>query len=135
MQKTLKNSFCFSGIGLHSGCNVTVKILPANVNTGIVFKRTDLPEVTEVAALYSNVADTRNCTAVKSGEAFVSTIEHIMSALYAYGIDNAIMEIDNQEFPIMDGSAKIFCDMFEKLEIEEQNAPRKYLKVLKALKI
>lgn len=131
MQKTLKNSLIFSGIGLHSGCDVTVKILPAKPNTGIIFRRIDLPEKPEVKALYSAVVDTRNCTAVKSGNALVSTIEHIMAALWSYGIDNAVIETDNQEFPIMDGSAKVFCDLFEKLEIEEQNAPRKFLKILK----
>ena len=131
MQKTLKNSLIFKGTGLHSGCNVTVKLLPAEPDTGIVFRRVDLPEKSEVKALYSSVVDTRNCTAVKSGNALVSTIEHIMAALWAYGIDNAVIEIDNQEFPIMDGSAKVFCDLFEKLEIEEQNAPRKFLKILK----
>lgn len=131
MQKTLKNSLIFNGTGLHSGCNVTVKLLPAEPDTGIVFRRVDLPEKSEVKALYSSVVDTRNCTAVKSGNALVSTIEHIMAALWAYGIDNAVIEIDNQEFPIMDGSAKVFCDLFEKLEIEEQNAPRKFLKILK----
>lgn len=131
MQKTLKNSITFQGVGLHSGCNVTVTILPAEANTGITFKRIDLPQKPEVKALYSNVVDTRNCTAIKSGDALVSTIEHIMAALYAYGIDNALIEIDNQEFPIMDGSAKVFCDIFEKLELEEQNASTKTLKILK----
>ena len=131
MQKTLKNSLSFSGTGLHSGCNVAVNILPAKENTGIVFKRIDLPEKPEVKALYSNVVDTRNCTAIKSGNALVSTIEHIMAALYAYHIDNALIELDNQEFPIMDGSAKMFCDMFQKLELKEQNAQNKCLKILK----
>ena len=131
MQKTLKNKLSYNGIGLHSGCIVNVNILPADENTGIVFKRTDLPEKTEVKALYSNVVDTRNCTAIKSGDALVSTIEHIMSSLYAFGVDNAVIEIDNQEFPIMDGSAKIFCDIFNDLELQEQNAKRKYLKILK----
>lgn len=131
MQKTLKNSFDFNGIGLHSGCAVNVKILPADENTGIVFRRVDLPNKPEVKAIYSYVVDTRNCTAIKSGDAFISTIEHIMAALYAYGIDNALIEIDNQEFPIMDGSAKMFCDMFKKLELKEQKAASKVLKISK----
>ena len=131
MQKTLKNPVLFNGIGLHSGCNVNVSILPAKENSGIIFKRVDLPEKPEVKALYSYVVDTRNCTAIKANDAFVSTIEHIMAALWAYGIDNALIEIDNQEFPIMDGSAKAFCDILRNAELKEQNAPKKYLKVLK----
>ncbi len=129
MQKTLKNNINYTGIGLHSGCNVNVTIIPAPENTGIVFRRTDLPAEPEVKALYSNVCDTRNCTCIKSGDAVVSTIEHIMAALFAYEIDNAVIKIDNMEFPIMDGSAKMFCDLFEKAGIVEQNAPQKYLKI------
>jgi len=129
MQKTLQKNINYTGIGLHSGCNVNVTILPAPENTGILFKRVDLPLEPQVRALYSNVCDTTNCTCIKEGDAVVSTIEHVMAAFFAYGIDNAIIKIDNLEFPIMDGSAKDFCDLFEKAGTVEQNAPRKYLKI------
>ena len=131
MQQTLAETLKLEGIGLHSGCVVNLTIKPAPVNHGIVFKRVDLPDMPEIPTLYSNVVDTRNCTCLgdKNGN-IVSTIEHLMAALSVVGIDNALIEVDNQELPIMDGSALVF---FEKLSqagaIIKQNAPRKKLVV------
>lgn len=132
MQKTLEKSISINGIGLHSGCNVSLNILPAKENTGIIFKRIDLPEQPEIKALYSNIVDTRNCSCLgdKKGN-LVSTIEHLMGALYIKGIDNALIEVNNQELPIMDGSAKVFYDILKDVPLKEQNAPKRFLKVLK----
>lgn len=134
MQRTLTNPLTINGIGLHSGCNVCLVIKPAEPNAGIVFKRVDLPNQPEIKAVYSNVVDTRNCTCLgdKNGN-LVSTIEHLMAALQARGIDNALIETDNQEIPIMDGSAKPFYEVLSKAEVIEQTAPRKYIKILKPI--
>ena len=132
MQKTIKKNIEIKGIGLHSACEVNLLIKPAPANSGIVFKRVDIDENPEIKALYSNVVDTRNCTCLgdKKGN-LISTIEHLMSALYIKGIDNAIIEVDNQEIPIMDGSAKMFFDIFKNAELIELEEPRKQLKILK----
>lgn len=134
MQKTLKESLHLQGIGLHSGCKVNLTVKPAAENTGVVFRRVDLPGQPEIKALYSNIVDTRNCSCLgdKAGN-LVSTIEHIMSALAIVGIDNAVIEVDNQEIPIMDGSAKPFYEALRQAELVEQKAPRKKIKVLKTI--
>ncbi len=137
MQKTLSKQLKLEGIGLHSGCKVTLTINPAPTNYGIVFKRIDLPAQPEIKALYSNVVDTRNCTCLGDNQGNrVSTIEHLMAALSVAGVDNALIEVDNQELPIMDGSAKEFYQalMSENL-LTIQNAPRKYLKIKKEIKL
>lgn len=132
MQQTIKNPLSIQGIGLHSGCQVELTFKPAPANHGIVFCRVDLPGQPKIPALYSQVADTRNCTCLSDGKgAIVSTIEHIMAALRVAEIDNALIEVDNQELPIMDGSAKPFYELLASAEKLEQNAPRHYLKVLK----
>lgn len=132
MQKTLEKTLKLSGIGLHSGCAVNLSIKPAAENTGIVFKRIDLANQPEIKGLYSNIVDTRNCSCLgdKKGN-MVSTIEHIMSALAIKGVDNALVEVDNQELPIMDGSALIFWNALKDFPLKSQNAPRQYLKVKK----
>lgn len=132
MQKTLEKSIQIKGIGLHCGREVNLALNPAPENFGIVFKRIDLADKPEIKGLYSNIVDTRNCSCLgdKQGN-LVSTIEHLMSALYIKGIDNALIEIDNQELPIMDGSAEIFYRILKDLPLKEQNAPRKSLKILK----
>ena len=134
MQQTLKNEIKISGVGLHSGCLSNLVIAPAKENQGIVFKRSDLSENNIFPALYSNVVDTRNCTCLgaQNGQ-IVSTIEHVMAALYAFGIDNAVISVDNPEVPILDGSAKVICDSLIGAEIIEQAAQRKFLKVKKEL--
>ena len=132
MQQTLKNPLTVEGIGLHSGCKVKMTFLPAPANHGIVFCRTDLPGRPLIPALYTQVADTRNCTCLSDGKgAFVSTVEHLMAALRMVGVDNALIEVDNQELPIMDGSAKPFYDLLSAAELLSRELPRKRLRVLR----
>ncbi len=135
MQYTVKNSVEIKGIGLHSGCESVLKIEPAAENTGIVFKRGDLNGEPPIRALYSNVADTRNCTCLgTSPQNIISTIEHLMATLYILGIDNAEISVNNPEIPILDGSAKVFYEILSKAELQPQNAPRQFLKVKKEIK-
>lgn len=132
MQQTLKNSINIKGIGLHSGCEVNLLISPAAENTGITFKRVDIADTPEIKALYNNVKDTQNCTCLSNADGIrVSTIEHVMSALYIKGIDNAFISVDNQELPIMDGSSQFFYEALKDEPLVAQSAPRKFLKVLK----
>ena len=131
-QKTFESKTEIKGIGLHSGCESRLVFNPAPENSGIVFVRSDMKENNVFPALFSNVVDTRNCTCLgnPSGQV-VSTIEHIMATLYALEIDNALIEVSNPEVPIMDGSAKVFYEMLKNVKTVEQNAKRKYLKVVK----
>ena len=131
-QQTLKESVTINGIGLHSGAPVKLVINPAPENTGIVFQRVDIDGASPVKALYSSVVDTRNCTCIGSdAKNIISTIEHLMAALYVLGIDNAFVELDNPEIPILDGSAREFANILSNVELQEQNAPRRFLKVKK----
>ena len=110
-QKTINNKITFCGIGLHNGKEVELNLLPSNPNTGIIFKRVDLKENNIIIPSYENVTETTLCTTLSNEFGTkVSTVEHLMGALYGLGIDNVIVEIDNQEVPILDGSAKIFID-------------------------
>lgn len=131
-QQTLASNVTIKGIGLHSGCEVNLVIKPAAIDRGIIFKRVDLPGMPEISALYDKVVDTRNCTCLsdKDGNK-VSTIEHLMAALFMCGIDNATVEIDNQEMPIMDGSAQPFLEALREAGTIVQQAERKELKVLR----
>lgn len=132
LQKTLSETVKITGIGLHSGCESTLVFKPAPENSGIVFVRSDLAEDNRFPALYSAVVDTRNCTCLGNNNAqIVSTIEHIMATLYALGIDNVEIEVNNPEVPIMDGSAKVFYETLSRVRLSEQNAAKKYLKVKK----
>ena len=131
-QRTFEQRTEIKGIGLHSGCESKLVFNPAPENSGIVFVRSDMKENNIFPALYSSVVDTRNCTCLgNSSGQIVSTIEHIMATLYALEIDNAVIEVNNPEVPIMDGSAKVFYEMLKDEKIVEQAAKRKYLKVLK----
>ena len=135
MQKTIKENFEIEGIGLHSGCLSKLTFKPAEANSGIVFVRSDLQDNNFFPALYKNVVDTRNCTCLgNSAKEVVSTIEHIMSVLYILGIDNALIEVNNPEVPIMDGSAKIFYEKLKEVELQSLQAKRKYLRVKKEVK-
>lgn len=135
MQKTLKNVVTIEGIGLHSGCACVLKLSPAPADSGIVFLRSDISDSCDIPARFDQVGDTRNCTCLGSGETCVSTIEHLMAALYASGIDNVRIACSGRELPIMDGSGKIFYDILKKAALQEQNAPKKYLKVLKTVRV
>ena len=114
-QKTLLNEINFEGIGVHTGFKAKLVLKPAAPNTGILFKRVDLKKNNIVYPNYTNVVDTTLCTTISNEYGVkVSTIEHIMGALYGVGVDNAIIEIDNQEVPILDGSAKQFVENIKK---------------------
>ena len=129
-QKTLSETIAFSGIGLHSGKRSNIKLIPADEDSGIVFKRTDLTKNNTIKANFENVTSARLCTTLenKSGVK-VSTVEHLLAAIYIAGIDNAIIEIDNDEVPIMDGSSKDFLNAINETQIKIQSKKRKYLKV------
>jgi len=132
-QKTILNSVTFSGIGLHSGVEVNIILYPALENTGIIFRRIDIDtgENRDVSALYNNVFETQLGTVITNeNKVSVSTIEHLMSALWACDIDNILIEIDNKEVPIMDGSAKPFIMEIQKAGVQELEADRKFLKIL-----
>ena len=123
-QKTIKENITFKGVGLHSGLNVNLIIKPAEPNTGIIFKRTDLKENNIIIPNLFNVSSAIFCTTISNERgASVSTIEHLMGALYGLGIDNLQIEIDNQELPILDGSAKLFVEAIIKTRIKNSDAP------------
>lgn len=134
-QKTLKKSVSCSGIGLHSGRNVSITLRPAVADTGIVFKRIDLPGAPSVKAVCDYVSDTRLATTIKNGNALVSTIEHLMAAFAAARIDNAIVEIDGIEVPIMDGSAIYFVKRINEAGTAVQEAYRRYIIVTKPVEV
>jgi UDP-3-O-[3-hydroxymyristoyl] N-acetylglucosamine deacetylase len=136
LQKTIISPIKCYGIGVHSGAEVSVSILPAAEGTGIVFKRVDLSENNIIEASYMNVADTRLCTVIANNFGVqVSTIEHIMSAIWACDIDNAIIEIDGPEMAIMDGSAAPFVALIEKAGIKTQRSPRKYIRIEQIIRV
>ena len=135
-QKTLKQIVKFEGVGLHTGKKSSMTILPSKPNTGIVFKRTDLKNNNIVIPNVYNVSNATLCTTIsnESGAA-VSTIEHLMAALYGLGIDNALIEIDSQEVPIMDGSAKIFVEKFLQIGFELSQIPIKLIKIMNKVSV
>ena len=122
------------GIGLHSGAPVSMRMLPAPSGTGIVFRRTDLDGY-EIEAISRNVARVSYATSLMKKGVFISTTEHLLSAFIGMGIDNAIVELDNLELPILDGSAKPFVEMIQKAGIRKQRRPRKYLKIARELEL
>ncbi len=131
-QKTLKNKVSFNGVALHSGLNVNVTLTPAEPNSGIIFKRVDLNENNLVYPNFMNVSNTSlNTTVENEFGVKVSTIEHLMGALFGLGVDNALIEIDNQEVPILDGSAKIFIEKITQAGLEVSNSPIKIIKINK----
>ena len=131
-QKTLKNSLNFSGIGLHSGKISNICLRPSEPNTGIVFKRVDLKINNIIYPNFSNVSDTfLNTTISNEFGVKVSTIEHLMGALYGLGVDNVLIEIDNDEVPILDGSAKEFIEKIITIGLRKSEAPIKIIKINK----
>ena len=133
-QKTIKEKINFSGIGLHSGKLVKVLIKPSEPNTGIIFKRIDLNNNNLVIPSFSNVSNTSlNTTISNEFGVKVSTIEHLMGALFGLGIDNALIEIDNEEVPILDGSAKEFIEKIVSAGIKISNSPIKIIKINKKI--
>ena len=135
-QKTLRDEIKLKGIGLHNGKNVNLKIIPADIDAGIIFKRIDIKAENIIHADFKNVIEPVLCTKLKNKNGVsVSTVEHLMAAFYGEGIDNALVEIDAPEIPIMDGSAVDFVDAIRSVGIEEQNETRKFIKVLKKVEI
>ena len=135
LQQTLKKSYSFEGKGLHTGRVAKMTINPAPVGTGIRFRRTDLGEDSYIDALAENVSNTARSTTISRGEASVSTIEHVMSALTGMGVDNALIEIDNVEVPILDGSAKPYIEAIWKDGFTQLDAPRKYIEVKETIEL
>ena len=135
-QKTLLNSVSFIGIGLHSGKKSTIKLLPAKEDEGITFKRVDLKKNNLIKANFSNVTSTRLCTTLENVHGVkVSTVEHLLAAFYIIGIDNVIVEIDNEEVPIMDGSAKDFLEVLNKTDLVDQKRRRKFLQIVNKVEL
>ena len=134
-QQTLTKNYSFEGKGLHTGRTAKMTVCPAPVNTGIVFRRTDIGENAYVEALAENVSNTARSTTISKGDASVSTIEHIMSALTGLGIDNAYIDIDNVEVPILDGSAKPYIDAMWKDGVLVQDEPRKYIEIKETIEV
>ena len=132
-QNTIKQAFTLSGKGLHSGLEIILTFLPAPENHGIKIKRIDLPEQPEMDAVAEYVAETTRGTVLRKGDVQVSTIEHVLSALYALGIDNCMLEVNAPEFPILDGSAKYIVEGIQKVGIEEQTAEKDYYIVRKKI--
>ena len=133
-QKTLKASFTIKGTGLHTGLKVTMNILPAPADTGIVFKRIDIEGEPQIQAIAENVTDTSRSTTVAKGDVKVSTIEHLMAALWSMGVDNAIVEVDGPEVPIMDGSAREYAEKIKSVGLEEQEAFIQYYNVTETIR-
>ena len=133
-QKTIKKNISFKGIGLHSGLNANLIIKPAEPNTGIIFKRIDIQNNNTIIPNLFNVSSAILCTTIANEHGVsVSTIEHLMGALYGMGIDNALIEIDNEEVPILDGSAKLFVEAINEAGLETSDAPIKVIKIEKSI--
>ncbi len=135
-QNTLRDKIELKGIGLHNGQEVNLTVRPSSPNSGIVFKRIDIDQNNIINANFKNVVEPILCTKLKNESGVsVSTVEHLMAAFYGEGIDNVLVEVDAPEIPIMDGSAVDFVDAIRSVGIEEQNAPRKFIKALKKVEI
>src|SRR5438094_8145486 len=132
--KTIRRAVECSGIGLHSGAHVSLRILTGPSNTGIVFRRTDLDGF-EVEAISRNVARVSYATSLMKQGVLISTTEHLLSAFIGTGVDNAIVELDNLELPILDGSAKPFVDMVQSVGLKQQRRKRSYLRIRKELEV
>ena len=135
-QKTLRDNIELKGIGLHNGIEVNLILRPSKPNTGIIFKRVDLKNNNTIRADFKNVIEPILCTKLENEFGVsVSTVEHLMAAFYGEGIDNALVEVDAPEIPIMDGSAVDFVDAIRSVGIEEQSEGRKFIKALKKVEV
>jgi len=134
-QRTPKKVIQATGIGVHSGDTVLLTLRPAPINTGIIFRRTDLSPVVEIPASYEYVSDTMLCTSLQHQGAKVATVEHLLSALAGLGIDNAYVDVNAAEVPIMDGSAAPFVFLLQSAGIREQNAAKRFIRILKPVRI
>ena len=135
-QKTILKKVSFKGVGLHNGVKTEIKIIPAIENYGIAFKRVDLDRDNIIKANFKNVSSAKLCTTLQNKfKASVSTVEHLLAALYITGIDNALIEINSSEVPIMDGSSKEFVETLKRTGLRNLNAKRKYLKITKKFEL
>lgn len=134
-QRTLKNTIRATGVGLHSGKKVLMVLRPAPVDTGVVFRRTDLNEPVDVRAYAENVGDTMLGTSLFNGDVRVNTVEHLLSAFAGLGLDNAYVDLSAEEVPIMDGSAGPFVFLLQSAGIEEQPAPKRFVRILAPLEV
>jgi len=134
-QRTLKSSVSVTGVGLHSGEKVTLGLRPAPVNTGIVFRRVDVKPAEEIRARAELVHDTRLSTCMEQNGVRIATVEHLMSALAGLGVDNAYIDLDSAEVPIMDGSAGTFVFLIQSAGIAEQSAAKKFIRIKKTIEV
>ncbi len=134
-QRTLKNVISATGVGLHTGEKVYMTLRPAAADTGIVFRRIDLPQVVDIKATPYAVGDTRLASCLQKEGASVGTVEHLMSALSGLGVDNAYIDLSAPEVPIMDGSAGPFVFLLQSAGIEEQNAAKRFIRILKPVEV
>lgn len=137
-QTTLRDRVVVSGIGVHSGKPVEMILHPAEANSGITFLRVDREKGTEfeIAGSYASVLDTRLCTIIGHPEkGMIATIEHLMAALRGYGVDNVLVEVDADEVPVMDGSSRAYIDAIDQVGLKELSAPRRYIRVLKPVRV
>ncbi len=134
-QRTLKNVIRATGVGLHTGKKVYLTLRPAAVNTGIIFRRVDLDVPVEILACPENVGDTKLNTTLIKDDVRISTIEHLLSALAGFGIDNAYIDVSAAEVPIMDGSAGPFVFLIQSAGIEEQNAPKQFIRINEVVRV
>jgi UDP-3-O-[3-hydroxymyristoyl] N-acetylglucosamine deacetylase len=134
-QRTLKNVIRATGVGIHTGEKVFMTLRPAPVNTGIIFRRTDLDPVMEVPAFATHVGDTSMNTSLEQDGVRVSTVEHLMSAFAGLGIDNAYVDLSNAEVPIMDGSAGPFVFLIQSAGIEDQSAAKRFIRILDPVEV
>jgi len=134
-QRTLKSLTQAVGVGLHSGQRVEITLRPAAPDTGIVFRRVDLPQAVDIVMSATAVTDTRMASTISSGNAKVSTVEHLMSACAGLGIDNLYVDITAEEVPILDGSAASFVFLLQSAGIELQNVPRRFIRLLKTVEV
>jgi len=134
-QRTPKKMIQATGVGLHSGEKVILSLRPAPINTGIVFRRLDLDPIVEIPASFRHVSETMLCTSLTKDGVKIATVEHLLSALAGLGIDNAYIDINANEIPIMDGSAAPFVFLIQSAGIQEQPAPKKFIRILSPVRV
>ena len=134
-QRTLKNAIRATGVGLHTGQTIYLTLMPADIDTGIVFRRVDLDPPVDIPATAHNVGETTLSTCLVKDGVKVSTVEHLLSAMAGLGIDNAVIELNAPEVPIMDGSAGPFVFLMQSAGVQEQNAPKKFVRVIKPVEL
>ncbi len=133
-EQTIRSEIEFTGVGLHSGAEVSMRLVPAPAGSGIVFRRTDLDNF-EVPATGRNVAKVSYATSLMRGSVLISTTEHLLSALIGFGVDNVIVEVDNLELPILDGSALPYVEAFHAVGLKRQRRRREYIRILKEVEV